>query len=107
MFVHPTDIFHSCFPKLLFAWVMHLTPVFDSISVATLVTHHFQSPMKFNQLSQLIRFLQDDLRIPPNAIALVMRQDELSINTFPMLLWKYGLIDLQQLDQIFDWIETA
>jgi hypothetical protein len=63
--------------------------------------------MKFNKLSQFIRFLQEELCIPANEIDLVMRQDELSINTFPMLLWKYGLVDLNQLDRIFDWIETA
>lgn len=62
--------------------------------------------MKFNRLSQLIRFLQDDLNVPTNSIALVLRQPELSLNTLPMLLWQYGLIDLQQLDRIFDWLET-
>jgi hypothetical protein len=62
--------------------------------------------MKFNSLSQLIRFLQDDLDVPTNSIALVLRQPELSLNTLPMLLWQYGLIDLQQLDRIFDWLET-
>jgi Protein of unknown function (DUF2949) len=63
-------------------------------------------PMKFNCLSQLIRFLQDDLDLPTNSINLVLRQPELSLNTLPMLLWQYGLIDLQQLDQIFDWLEA-
>jgi hypothetical protein len=62
--------------------------------------------MKFNCLSQLIRFLQDDLDVPTNSIALVLRQRELSFDTLPMLLWQYGLIDLQQLDRIFDWLET-
>lgn len=62
--------------------------------------------MKFNSLAQLIRFLQDDLNVPTNSIALVLRQPELSLNTLPMLLWQYGLIDLQQLDRIFDWLET-
>jgi hypothetical protein len=63
-------------------------------------------PMKFNCLSQLIRFLQDDLDLPTNSINLVLRQPELSLNTLPMLLWQYGLIDLQQLDRIFDWLEA-
>lgn len=62
--------------------------------------------MKFNRLSQLIRFLQDDLNVPTNSITLVLRQRELSLNTLPMLLWQYGLIDLQQLDRIFDWLEA-
>lgn len=62
--------------------------------------------MKFNHLSQLIRFLQDDLDVPKNSIALVLRRSELSASTLPMLLWQYGLIDLDQLDRIFDWLEA-
>lgn len=62
--------------------------------------------MKFNCLSQLICFLQDELNLPKNSINLVLRQPELSLNTLPILLWQYGLIDLQQLDQIFDWLEA-
>jgi len=62
--------------------------------------------MKFNRLSKLIRFLQDDLDVPENSLALVLRQSELSSSTLPMLLWQYGLIDLHQLDRIFDWLET-
>jgi len=62
--------------------------------------------MKFNRLSRLIRFLKDDLDVPEKSIALVLRRDELSSNTLPMLLWQYGLIDLHQLDRIFDWLEV-
>jgi len=25
----------------------------------------------------------------------------------PMLLWQYGLVTIEQLDRIFDWLETA
>jgi hypothetical protein len=25
----------------------------------------------------------------------------------PMILWQYGLVTLEQLDRIFDWLETA
>ncbi|TAF54995.1 MAG: DUF2949 domain-containing protein [Oscillatoriales cyanobacterium] len=61
--------------------------------------------MKSNYLSPFVRFLQEDLQLPANSIQLVLRQG-LSRDALPMLLWQYGLIDLQQLDRIFDWLET-
>lgn len=58
-------------------------------------------------LQRLIRFLQDDLAIPSASIDLAVRQGEQTPNQLPMLLWQYGLVTLEQLDQIFDWLETA
>ncbi|MGC9504598.1 DUF2949 domain-containing protein [Baaleninema sp.] len=63
--------------------------------------------MKFNKLAKLIRFLQDDLSIPATSIDLALRRGENSPNTFSMVLWQYGLITIDQLDRIFDWLETA
>ena len=56
---------------------------------------------------QLINFLREELAVPAAAIALVLRQPEQSPNLIPMILWQYGLITLEQLDRIFDWMETA
>ena len=28
-----------------------------------------------------------------------------SMGSLPMVLWQYGLIDLQQLDEVLDWID--
>ncbi len=56
---------------------------------------------------RLVRFLQDDLAIPSASIDLAVRQGEQTPNQLPMLLWQYGLVTLEQLDQIFDWLETA
>ena len=61
-----------------------------------------------NQLHlRLIRFLQDDLDIPATSIKLVLRNHKQEMNQLPMILWSYGLITLQQLDLVFDWLETA
>lgn len=57
--------------------------------------------------SRLIQFLQDELAISPSSIAVALRQSEQDPGPLPMILWKYGLITLEQLDQIFDWLETA
>jgi len=57
--------------------------------------------------SQLINFLREELAVPAAAIALALRQTDQSPNSIPMILWQYGLITLEQLDRIFDWMETA
>lgn len=57
--------------------------------------------------ARLIQFLQDDMSISPSSIAVALRQSEHDPGPLPMILWKYGLITLEQLDQIFDWLETA
>jgi hypothetical protein len=64
---------------------------------------------------RLIEFLEHDLAIPMNAINLGLRHQEQSLplsdqllpNLLPMVLWQYGLLTLEQLDQVFEWLETA
>jgi len=56
---------------------------------------------------KLIQFLQEELSIPTNSIVLAMRHHQEESEQLPMILWQYGLITLQQLDKIFDWLETA
>ena len=64
-----------------------------------------------NQLIQikLIQYLQEELAIPTKSIVMAMRHEEHDSDQsqLPMILWKYGLISIQQLDKIFDWLETA
>lgn len=57
--------------------------------------------------SQLINFLQEELSIPANYIATALRHPEQNPSLLPMILWQYGLVTLEQLDRIFDWLETA
>lgn len=57
--------------------------------------------------TRLIRFLREELSIPAAAIALALKQPQHESNLLPMVLWQYGLITLEQLDRIFDWLETA
>lgn len=55
----------------------------------------------------LIKFLKEELAIPAGSIALALRQDEPAPNLLPMILWQYGLITIEQLDKVFDWLEAA
>ncbi|MDJ0705806.1 MAG: DUF2949 domain-containing protein [Leptolyngbyaceae cyanobacterium MO_188.B28] len=63
--------------------------------------------MESTKQSRLIDFLQEELAIPAESIAVALRRSERSQALLPMLLWQYGLVTLEQLDQIFDWLEMA
>lgn len=56
---------------------------------------------------RLIKFLKEELAVPAAAIALGLRNREHDANQLPMILWQYGLITLDQLNRVFDWLETA
>ncbi|MGB3615083.1 MAG: DUF2949 domain-containing protein [Elainellaceae cyanobacterium] len=57
--------------------------------------------------SKLITFLQEELSISSSSISIALRHSEQDPGPLPMILWQYGLITLEQLDRIFDWLETA
>lgn len=57
--------------------------------------------------AKLVQFLREELAIPAAAIALAERQQDYPSSHLPMVLWQYGLITLEQLDRVFDWLETA
>ncbi len=63
--------------------------------------------MKSTKLTRLISFLQSELAIPANWIALAQKQGEQDPNLLLMILWQYGLVTLLQLEQVFDWLETV
>ena len=56
--------------------------------------------------SQLIDFLRNKLAVPSESLKMAMRFTESSFGSLPMVLWQYGLIDLIQLEQVFDWQEN-
>lgn len=56
---------------------------------------------------KLTKFLIEELGIPAPQISLALRKIPQTPNQLPMMLWQYGLINLGQLEQIFDWMETA
>ena len=56
--------------------------------------------------ASLIRFLQNDLAVSQESINLALRHCEQDRGPLPMVLWQYGLITLEQLEQIYDWLEA-
>jgi hypothetical protein len=57
--------------------------------------------------AKLIRFLQDELSIPPTSIKLALQQCREDLGPLPMVLWQQGVLSLQQLERIFDWMELV
>ena len=51
-----------------------------------------QIPRKF------IKFLKQELGIPTSSIKLALRHHQQDWAQFPIILWQYGLITLEQLD---------
>jgi hypothetical protein len=49
----------------------------------------------------------EKLAISPRSLDMAVRLCEASVGSLPMVLWQYGLIDLSQLNQVFDWLETV
>jgi hypothetical protein len=56
--------------------------------------------------SQLLDFLQQELALSASSIAIALRHNKQDPGPLPMILWKYGLVSLEQLEQIFDWLES-
>ena len=51
----------------------------------------------------LLQVLQRRLGLSPSALELGQRQAELEQAPLPIVLWSFGLLSLQQLEDVFDW----
>jgi len=63
--------------------------------------------MTSSRYSRLINFLQEDLAISTASLNVALRHREEDPGSLIMILCQYGLITLEQLEQIYDWLETA
>jgi hypothetical protein len=54
---------------------------------------------------RLIGFLQSELSIPAHSIKLALKSGERDPTLLSIILWQYGLLTLEQLGQVFDWLE--
>lgn len=57
--------------------------------------------------AKFLHFLKEELAISHDSIAMAERYSQQKTDPLPMLLWQYGLITLEQLDRIYDWLETV
>jgi Protein of unknown function (DUF2949) len=63
--------------------------------------------MATNTQNRLLGFLKEELLLPSASIDLALRQCDQRSGSLPIILWHYGLITLDQLSSIYDWLETA
>jgi hypothetical protein len=66
-----------------------------------------KSTMSFSKDSQFVHFLKNELDLSTDSLAIAERSFHQNPGPLPMILWQYGLVTLDQLDQIYDWLETV
>ncbi|CAK6699933.1 MULTISPECIES: DUF2949 domain-containing protein [unclassified Synechococcus] len=53
--------------------------------------------------SALVRYLRHEQGLSENALALGIRQADQEQAPLPVILWRFGLISLDQFDQVLAW----
>jgi hypothetical protein len=56
---------------------------------------------------RLIAYLQQNMGLSEAALEIATRQQQPTTTELPIVLWNYGLITLEQVGQIFDWMAEA
>jgi hypothetical protein len=56
--------------------------------------------------SHFIKFLREEINLPQDSISVARRSVEQNTELIPIVLWQYGLVTIEQLDRIYDWLET-
>ncbi|WP_299407132.1 DUF2949 domain-containing protein [Acaryochloris sp. IP29b_bin.148] len=56
---------------------------------------------------KLIEFLTQDLGISTASIDIALKSCHQQQGPLPVILWQYGLITLEQLNEVFHWAETS
>jgi len=56
---------------------------------------------------QMLHFLKEELKISSESLAIAEKSAEQNRGPLPMILWQYGLVTLEQLDKIYDWLEQT
>ena len=56
--------------------------------------------------SAMVRYLRRELGLSENALALGVKQAQLEQAPLPVILWRFGLISLEQLDHVLGWQDS-
>jgi hypothetical protein len=63
--------------------------------------------MSSTNYNLFLQFLQNDLALSRDCLAIAERSMEQHQGPLPMVLWQYGLVTLEELDKIYDWLEQV
>ncbi len=58
-------------------------------------------------IKELTEFWRSELGISTAAISLAQRNPSADLHTLPIILWQYGVLSLEELEQTLDWLETV
>ena len=53
-----------------------------------------------------IKYLKEELALSNDSIKIVQKSVEEHPAPIPMILWQYGLVSLEELDRIYDWLHS-
>lgn len=57
--------------------------------------------------ARFMQYLQEELAIPRDSLTVALRHSPQNTIQLPMVLWQYGLVNLNQLEQMLDWLEQV
>ena len=63
--------------------------------------------LKKSIYTSFTQFLKEELAMPADSLAIAQKAIEQNLGPIPMILWQYGLVNLDELDRIYDWLETV
>ncbi len=56
---------------------------------------------------RFIQFLQEEMNLSQDSIAMAQKTVEENLGLMPVVLWQYGLVNIEQLNRIYEWLEKA
>jgi hypothetical protein len=62
--------------------------------------------MSQTELPKLIDFLHLNLNLPDDYVQLALKKSQPNYSNLPVIMWQYGLVNLPELDKIYDWFES-
>jgi Protein of unknown function (DUF2949) len=62
--------------------------------------------MPQSDLPRFFDFLRQNLNLSDDSVQLALKKSQSNSGRLPIVLWQYGLVNLGELDQIYDWLES-
>jgi hypothetical protein len=62
--------------------------------------------MSKSDIPQVVNFLRQNLNLSDDSVQLALKQSQPDYSSLPIVLWQYGLVNLPELDQLYDWFEA-
>ncbi|MGB7086186.1 MAG: DUF2949 domain-containing protein [Phormidesmis sp.] len=57
--------------------------------------------------AQFFQFLEDELSLSPESISLALKQHYEDVSLLPITLWKCGMVTIDDVSSMFDWLANV